>query len=150
VSETQRRSDATGDRGSSTLLRSDWVHLDAVLHALVERLSEVPGLRMRVTYRHGTLRRVTGDIPFVNDLHRTSDPIRSIVVTVASSRYWVDVTEGSMQCGAESSTPPAGAGREIATFHDWADALFTDIARRNHLDPEMMAALRDLIEHDRG
>ena len=86
---------------SSALVRSESDHLDATLHALVGRLSSVPGLRLNVTYRHGRLRRLIGDLPYINDLHRSSDPVQDIVVELGPDSYWLHSERASIRCGRE-------------------------------------------------
>ena len=58
---------------SAAMVRAESDQLDATLHALVRRLSSVPGLMMTVSHRHGRLRRLIGDLPYINDLNRWSD-----------------------------------------------------------------------------
>jgi hypothetical protein len=122
------------------MVRAESDGLDATLHALVDRLAAIPGLNMVVTYHEGRLRRLIGDLPYVNDLHRRGDPIRRIVVTVGSGPYWLDAGEGSLRCGR-------GRGEELG-FAAWADALFDEIAAQNFVNHESMVALRRLVEHD--
>jgi hypothetical protein len=133
---------------SAALLRSDSESIDALLHALVEKLSGVPGLTMSVAYGDRRLRRLIGDIPYVNDRRRKSDPIRIVVVTVGSCDYWVRADEGSMECGTDRTSPQEGKVTDALPFPQWADALFNDIIRQNHVNHEAIAALRSLIEYN--
>ena len=122
----------------------------ALLHALVERLSSVPGLNIAVDYRHGRFRRLLGDIPYVNDLHRPSDPIRRIAVTIGTGEYWVQSTDGSLKCGIDRLTLQRGPATEALSFSAWADLLLEEIVNQNHISHESAVALRNLIEGERA
>src|SRR5205807_304143 len=84
---------------SAAMVRSEADHLDATLHALVTRLSSVPGLHLSVSYRHGRLRRFLGDLPYINDLNRRTGPVQRIAVAVGSQSYWLHRDLGWIQCG---------------------------------------------------
>ena len=131
---------------TAALLRVETAHLDATVHALVARLSSVPGLQMTVRYRHGRLRRLLGDLPYINDLHRAGDPIESIAVSVRDSHYTLTSTNGALRCTRARSA--GGAGEEELTFSAWADALFDDITHENLINHDAMLALRELVERD--
>ncbi len=135
---------------SAALVRIDVEDLDALLHALVERLSSVPGLKIVVTYRNGRLRQLIGDIPYVNDLHRSSDPIRRMAVTVATSEYWVESTGGTLTCGIDTVTLQRLPTPDPLSFPVWADRLFHEVVRQNHISHESAVALRNLIEGERA
>ncbi len=133
---------------SSALVRAESAHLDATLHALVQRLSSVPGLKVTVSYRLGRLRRLIGDLPYMNDLHRSSDPIRSLVVDAGPCSYWLESANGSITCGRAVATIEHGEVREALPFTTWAAELFDDISRQNLANHESMAARRHLVEQD--
>lgn len=134
---------------SAAMLRAESDHLDATLRALVARLSSVPGLAMTVSHRHGRLRRLIGDLPYVNDLNRSAEPIDMIAVSVGSDCYWLRSDDGSIRCGKESTpSEPWQAGGELS-FSAWATALFDEVASQNIAGHESILALRELVEHDR-
>jgi hypothetical protein len=146
--------DAAMDTGasldaSSAMVRAESDQLDATLHALVRRLSSVPGLTMSVSYRHGRLRRLIGDLPYINDLHRWTDPIDKVQVAVGPSTYWLQSEGGSIRCGREVTSLERGAQKAELSFPVWANALFDEIARQNFVNHESMVALRHLVEQDR-
>jgi hypothetical protein len=134
---------------SSARLRAESGHLDAMLSALVGRLSSIPGLRMTVSYKHGRIRRLIGDLPYVNDLHPSTGPIRKVVISVGSRSYWLRTESSSIRCGREDlpSVDPVSPGEELA-FSNWASALFEEITQQNLINHESMVALRHLIERD--
>jgi hypothetical protein len=134
---------------SSAMVRAESDHLDATLHALVRRLSSVPGLTMTVSHRHGRLRRLIGDLPYINDLHRWADPIDKVNVAVGPSTYWLQSEDGSIRCGKELTSVERGVEKEELSFPVWASALFDEIARQNFVNHESMVALRHLVEQDR-
>jgi hypothetical protein len=147
--DAPRPSAASEFEESAARLRVEAADADALLHALVDRLDAVPGLTVTVTYRHGRVRRLIGDIPYVNDLHRRTDPIDRIVVTLGPVDYWVTAADGSVRCGADDrSAVRPGSGDDLP-FGAWAERLFDDIVTQNHANQESLAALRALIEHDR-
>ena len=131
------------------MVRAESDHLDATLHALVARLSSVPGLRMTVSHHHGKVRTLIGDLPYINDLHRRSDPIHKLDVTVGPSTYWLQSDDGSIGCGRQVTSVEQGAVKQDLSFSVWATQLFDEIARQNFINHESMAALRRLVEHDR-
>ena len=135
---------------SAAMLRFDLADVDALLHALVERLSSVPGLKIVVSYRNGRLRRLIGDIPYVNDLHRSSDPIRRMAVTVGSGEYWVESKDGALACGVDTLTLQRGPATDPVPFPAWADLLLDEIVSQNHISHESAVALRNLIEGERA
>jgi hypothetical protein len=134
---------------SAAMVRAESGHLDATLHALVNRLSSVPGLTMRVSQRHGRLRRLIGDLPYINDLHRRSDPIEEIVVVVNPNSYWLHAHHGSITCGRDVSSIERGDVKEELSFSAWATALFDQIAQQNLVNHDSILALRHLVEQDR-
>jgi hypothetical protein len=147
--EDTRMHPAAGLDSSSAMVRAESDHLDATLHALVKRLSSVPGLKMTVSHRHGKLRRLIGDLPYINDLHRGTDPIHKIVIVVGPCSYWLHADHGSIECGREGSSFEPGQGKEELSFSVWATTLFDEIARQNFVNHESMVALRRLVEQDR-
>jgi hypothetical protein len=134
---------------SSAMVRAESDHLDATLHALVRRLSSVPGLTMTVSHRHGRLRRLIGDLPYINDLHRWTDPINRVDVAVGPSTYWLEANFGSIRCGKALTSVGRGEDRQELSFSVWATELFDEIARQNLVNHESMVALRRLVELDR-
>lgn len=132
------------------MLRAESQHLDATLHALVERLSSVPGVRLSVSglrlddqERPGLIRRLLGDLPYVNDLYRGDDPVREIVVSLGGQTYWLHSNGGSLECGR------GAAPAEAMPFAQWAAELFDEIDRENLTNHDSMVALRRLVEDDR-
>jgi hypothetical protein len=134
---------------SSAMVRAESDHLDGTLHALVRRLSSVPGLTMTVSHRHGRLRRLIGDLPYINDLHRWSDPIDKVDVAVGPLTYWLQADRGSIRCGSQVTSVERGEAKEEMSFSVWANALFDEVARQNFVNHESMVALRHLVEQDR-
>jgi hypothetical protein len=130
---------------SAALVRAESDHLDATLHALATRLSSVPGLKVTVSYQHGKLRRLLGDLPYINDLNKRTGPIHKLVVAIGPSSYWVDAGHGSIRCGRDEQ----GQVSEELTFSAWATTLFDEIVKQNQVNYESMVALRRLVEQDR-
>lgn len=133
---------------SSAMVRAESAQLKATLSALVTRLSSVPGLELTVSRRHGRLRRLIGDLPYVNDLHRSSDPIDRLVVSVARHTYSLHAHEDSIVCTRELDSIERGPVKERLTFSAWALALFDDISQQNFANHESLVALRHLVERD--
>jgi hypothetical protein len=133
---------------SSAMVRAESDQLDATVHALVATLSSIPGLNMVISYREGRLRRLIGDLPYINDLHRRSDPVRRIVVTIGGGSYWLDSDEGTIRCGRDAASIGPEPRQEQLSFADWATALFDEISRQNFVNHESMVALRRLVEQD--
>jgi hypothetical protein len=131
------------------LFRRESVDHDGFIDALIERLSSVPGLQMVVKTHKGRVRRAIGDIPYLNDMHKPSDPIRSLTVTVGTSEYWVEPTSGTPWCGIDTVTLTRGRTSETFELAPWTDLLLEDVIRNKHLDPESAAALRSLIRGER-
>ncbi len=147
--EQPRASTGGGLDSSAALVRAESDHLDATLHALVIRLSSVPGLKVSVAYRHGKLRRLLGDLPYINDLNRRTGPIHKLLVAVGTRSYWVRADHGSIRCGREITSGEQGQVTEEMSFSSWAATLFDEIAAQNFVNYESMAALRRLVEQDR-
>ncbi len=150
IDEDAPPSSIAGVDSSSAMVRAESGHLDATLHALIRRLSSVPGLKIVVTYRHGRLRRLIGDLPYINDLHRRTDPIHKLAVTVDACSYWLQSEHGSIRCWREIAAIEPSRGREELSFSDWAGALFDAIAQQNFVNHESLLALRNLVEQDRA
>jgi len=134
---------------SSAMVRAESDHLDATLHALVRKLASVPGLTMTVSHRHGRLRRLIGDLPYINDLHRWTDPIDRVDVAVGPSAYWLRADFGSLSCGRALTSLGRREDEQELSFSVWATELFDEIARQNLVNHESMVALRRLVELDR-
>jgi hypothetical protein len=134
---------------SSAMVRAESDHLDATLHALVNRLSSVPGLKLSVSYRQGRLRRLLGDLPYVGDLRRGSRAIEELVVTAAGCSYWLRRDAGSIRCGRALTSAEQQAAEEDLPFSTWASALFDEIAQQNFVNHDSLVALRHLVEQDR-
>ena len=130
---------------SAALVRAEVDHLDATLRALATRLSTVPGLKVKVGYRQGRLRRLVGDLPYINDLNRRTGPVARLAVACGPVSYWVHAEHGSIKCGREQH----GALAEELPFSSWASRLFDEVVEQNLLNYEAMAALRRLVEQDR-
>jgi hypothetical protein len=140
---------AAGLDTSAAMVRAESGHMDATLRALVQRLSSVPGLNVAVTYRQGRVRRLIGDLPYLNDLHRASDPIQGIVVKAGPDAYWLRCAPGSITCGRDVASIERGHTSEELSFSAWATALFDEIAEQNFVNHESLVALRHLVEQDR-
>lgn len=134
---------------SAAMVRAESAELPAMVRALVQRLSSVPGLELSVARRHGRLRRLLGDLPYLNGLHRQADPIERIDVTVGASAYWLVAERSAIRCGRRGSTPGRGDREEELSFENWASSLFDVIAAQNSANLESVAALRRLVERDR-
>lgn len=147
--DAQRTGIAAVLDSTAAMVRAESDHLDATLHALVNRLSSVPALSMQVFHRHGRLRRLIGDLPYINDLHRRTDPIEKLVISVGGRAYWLHAQGGSMSCGRNSGAFEQPGGAEELSFSEWATALFDDIARQNLVNHGSLLALRELVEQDR-
>jgi len=135
---------------SAAMLRFAVDDLDALLHALVERLGSVPGLKIEVDYGNGRVRRLIGDIPYLNDLHRTSDPINRMVVAIGVRSYWVESARGVLACGVDTRTAQWGLASNPLRFSAWADLLLGEIVSQNRVSHDSAEALRQLIEGDRA
>ena len=142
--------DHSGDSTLTDQLNDTAVDHDAFIYALADRLSAVPGLPVVVEYHRGRIRKAVGDIPYVNDLHRSSDPIRSLTVTVDTVEYWAKPGTGPVRCGIDTVTMRRGRTSEVVDLPAWMDLLLEDVIRHNHLDPESGTALRTLIHGDRA
>ena len=129
---------------SSAMLRAEAGHQEAGLHGLVARLSSIPGLQLRVSYRHGMVRRLLGDLPYVNDLHRRTDAIREIAVDVGTGSYRLRSERGSLEC-----TRTQGHTQTKLSLSTWVSALFEDIVEQNLGNHDSLVALRCLVEQDR-
>ena len=140
-------SGAAGLDSTAAMLRAESEHLESTLRALITRLSSVPGLEMTVSYRLGKIRKLVGDLPYVNDLSRRTGPIEKLVVAVGPTSYWLHSDRGSISCGREVDIEP-GRTTEGLPFSIWASSLFDDIARQNLVNHSSMVALRQLVEHD--
>jgi hypothetical protein len=135
---------------SSAMLRTESDYLPTTLRALVARLESVPSLNVRVVYHHGRIRRLIGDLPYVNDLHRRSAPIASILVTVGPYSYWLQSDQVSIRCGRSQLSFHRGEAGDTLSFSAWAEALFEAIAGQNLVNHDSMVALRQLIEQDQA
>jgi hypothetical protein len=147
--EDERTSTGAGLDSSAALVRAESDHLDATLHALVTRLSSVPGLKVSVSYRHGKLRGLLGDLPYINDLNRRTGPIHRLAVVIGSDSYWVHADHGWIKCGRDTASGQRGLLTEEMPFPVWATTLFDEIAAQNFVNYEAMVALRRLVEQDR-
>jgi len=131
------------------MVRAECGHLDATLRALVKRLCAVPGLEVAVSHRRRRLRRLIGDLPYVNELHRSTDPVREIVVAVGRCSYWIHSDMCSITCGREVTSAARARLNEELPFSVWAATLFDEIAQQNLVNHDSMVALRCLVEQDR-
>lgn len=71
-----------GFDSSSAMVRAEAEHLEATLGALVARLSSVPGLKLSVYPHPGVLRKLLGDLPYINEMTRRKGQIQRIVVAI--------------------------------------------------------------------
>jgi hypothetical protein len=141
-------SGTAGLDSTAAMLRAESEHVESTLGALVTRLSSVPGLETVVSYRHGKVRKLVGDLPYINDLNRRSGPIEKLVVAVGRRSYWLDCDRSSIRCGRKASSIEPGQTNEELPFSIWARSLFDDIAQQNLVSHSSMVALRHLVEHD--
>jgi len=140
---------ALGLDESSAMVRAEADALDARLRVLVQMLSSVPGLEISVFHRHGKVRRLLGDLPYVNDLNRSTGSIQRVVIAVGRYAYWLNARPGSITCGRDPVSARPERVSEMLTFSSWARALFDDIASDNVANHDSLVALRELVEHDR-
>lgn len=134
---------------SAASLRAETEHLDLLLHSLVDKLRAVPGLEPVITYRRSRLRRIVGDVPYVNDLHRKSSPIEAIRVTVGGSAFELSATTSSITCSVVGRGPGTERGQVATSFSEWITQLMAAIDERNRLAADSLSALQDLIVYDR-
>jgi hypothetical protein len=134
---------------SSAMVRAEADDLDATLGALVTRLQSVPGLEVKVSPRPGMLRKLIGDLPYIHELGTKSAHVHEVVVTLGQSIYWLHATHGAITCGRANQAGAQGPQDEPMPFRQWATELFDDIAQRNLVNHDAMAALRRLVEQDR-
>ena len=134
---------------SSAMVRAEADHLDARLHALVQMMSSVPSLEISVSYRHGKVRGLLGDLPYINDLNRLTGSIQRIAIAVGRYVYWLNAKPGSIACGRDPISGRPEHVSEMLAFSSWAGALFDEIARDNVANHDSLVALRRLVEYDR-
>jgi hypothetical protein len=139
----------TGGAIDESVINRESVDYDGFVDALIERLSSVPGLQLVVNSHKGRVRKLIGDVPYLNDMHRSSDPIRTLRVTVETAEYWVEPSSGSPFCGIDTVTTARGRSSEIFELATWTDLLLEDVIRYKHLDPESAVALRNLVHGER-
>ena len=139
---------AGGLDAAAASLRADVDQLDVLLRSLVDKLRAIPGLSPAVTYRRSRLRRILGDLPYVNDLYRRSSPIERISVTVADRAFELGATTSSITCSIESRAPSAARSVTVVSFSEWIKELMATIDERNRLAADSMAALQHLIVFD--
>lgn len=148
---SQEGSRGRGDlERESAVLRSESADLDAMLLGLIERLQAIPGLQVVVKQRHRRVRRLIGDIPYINDLHRRSDRIDRVAVTVGGANYWVESDGRSVTCGQDLVPVAEGRPSTHLAFGDWSDALFAGISRSNREALDALSALRGLVEDEQS
>lgn len=123
--------------------------LDLLLHRLVEKLRGVPDLNMVVSYRHGRLRRLLGDLPYVNDLHTRSQPISAIQVHVGASDYLLEATSTSISCRIVGHPASNATTQQPVAFSRWIGDLIATVAEHNQATQESVASLESLILYDR-
>jgi hypothetical protein len=134
---------------SSAMVRAEAEHLEATLGALVAALSSVPGLKLSVYPHPGILRKLLGDLPYINDMARRKGQIQRIAVAIGPWSYWLHSELGSIKCGRDAAAAQAGQANEQMTFSAWVTALFEQIARQNLVNHDSLVALRQLVERDR-
>ena len=139
-----------GIEHSAAMLRVEADDLDPLLRALAERLEAVPGLPVQVTKRHGRLRGLVGDLPYVERLHRRNDRVVRIVVTVGDDRHWVAREGTSLRCGVDRVAADKGAVTVYQSVPTWVGELVAAIDQRNSAEREAIAALRHLVEGGRS
>lgn len=135
---------------STAMLRIEADDLDPLLRTLAERLEAVPGLPVQVTKRHGRLRGLVGDLPYVERLPRRNDRVVRIVVTVGDGRHWVAREGTSLRCGVDRKAAGQGTATAHQSVPEWVGELVAAIDRRNSAEREAIAALRHLVEGGRS
>jgi hypothetical protein len=132
---------------SAAMLRAESAHLDAMLRALVQRLESIPGLELEVGHRQGMLRRLLGDLPYVNEPHSGGAAIETLQLRVGEFSYTLRAGDGSILCARRHIAVDGAVGeREELAFAQWAAALLAEIERQNLTNHEALLALRDLVE----
>lgn len=134
---------------SSAMVRAEADHLEVRLRAFVQRMSSVPGVGMSVSYRPGKLRRLLGDLPYLNDVNRPTGAIQRIVIAAGPYSYWLNANPSSITCGRDPISAQPERGGEMLTFSSWARALFDELANHNVANHNSLVALGQLVEHDR-
>jgi hypothetical protein len=134
---------------ASAELQASGGDLDLLLHRLVEKLKAVPGLEPVVSYRHGRLRRLLGDLPYVNDLHARSQPVSAIHVRAGAEDYLLDAKATSISCRIEKHSATGTVTTQPVTFSRWITDLIAAVEERSRVASESIAALETLIVYDR-
>ena len=93
---------------AAAALAANGSDLDLLVHRLAEKLAAVPGLDPVVTYRQPRWRRLLGDLPSVNDLHRRSHPIARLAVRVGTSDDVLETTRSSLSCRVDGRSASGG------------------------------------------
>lgn len=132
------------------MLRSESADADAMLRSLADRLGAIPGLVVSVTRRRGKVRRLIGDLPYVDDLPRRAGPIEKIVVTVGGVDHWVLSVDGSLRFGTGTLVLGSDRAHNAGSFATWADGLLDAVVRQGRADHDALVGLRALIEQDRA
>jgi hypothetical protein len=141
--------EAGGLESASADLRANAGDLDLLLHRLVEKLQGIPGFDPVVTYRQGRLRRILGDIPYVNDLYSTSRPISAIRVGAGGDEYLLEAKHSAISCRIERRRPTGSVTPSDVSFSSWIAQLIAAVESQSRAANEALAALENLIVYDR-
>jgi len=144
----QRGAEITGAglECGAALVRAEAEDLDVVLRALGDKLSDVPGLKVRVSYRQGRVRSLIGDLPYLNGVRRSRGCVRRIDVGMDGFSYWLESGSHAIRSGRVVAGRDRGAVEEELTVREWIASLLDEIARHNLAGYEAMTALRNLVE----
>jgi hypothetical protein len=96
------------------------------------------------------LRRLIGDLPYLNGRRGSSAPIQRVSVALGPRTYLLAVAPGSIRCWIEgTSLDRPGGPAEQLPFRDWATRLLGEVAEQNLVNYSSLVALRHLVVHDR-
>jgi hypothetical protein len=130
---------------TAALARVELAHLDFLLRALADRLRAIPGLAVTVTYHRNRLSRLFGDLPYVNDFHAKSAPIRTVAVRLRDACYEVHASASSVEYTIEPLASRRGEPATAVAFSEWLTRLEADIETESKVARESLAALHDFI-----
>ncbi len=128
---------------AASSLRAAAADKAALLQALAGCLADIPGLQLQVVRRRGKLRRIFGDIPYVNDFQRRSAPVSAIRVQVGDRLFELESTGPKFDC---FSGPSGSAGsRKNMPFPEWMAGLVGELAEMSRVSAGAIEALENLL-----
>ncbi len=130
---------------SAASIRADVGDFSVLLHALVDRLSAIPGLYVRVKYHQSKLSRLIGDLPYVNDIHKRSAPVQSIRVKILTTEHWIVADGAAITCGTSGLSANRGLVSTEIPFPLWIRGLIEAVGEQSKVNRESLAALESLI-----